>query len=115
MTEATGLTITYGVILFYPNFFFFAVPVLLNIVLLQLKQGSSPLSQWTIAESSDVSREYFTLITEKSPLHENQEGQSYTYEHEHSPEHHLLERCHSVICIMQKHVSFIMEAPFSIL
>lgn len=73
MKEATGLTITYWVLLFYFNFFSFAVTVLLNIVLLQLKQGSSPLSQLTIAESSDVSREYFTLITEKLPLYENQE------------------------------------------
>lgn len=70
------LTVTYGVILFYLNFFFFAATVLLNIVLLQLKQGSSPLVQLTIAESSDVSREYFTLITEKLPLYENQEDQS---------------------------------------
>lgn len=59
MKEATGFTITYGVILFYPNFFFFAVTVLLNVVLLQLKQASSPLGQLTIAESSDVSREYY--------------------------------------------------------
>lgn len=76
MKEATGLTISYGVILFYPNFYFFAVPVLLNIVLLQLKQGSSPLSQLRITESSDVSRQHFTLITEKPPLYENQEDQS---------------------------------------
>lgn len=45
-------------------------------MLLQLKQSSSPLVQLTIAESSDVSREYFTLITEKLPLYENQEDQS---------------------------------------
>lgn len=44
MKEATGFTITYGVILFYLNFFFFAVTVLLNIVLLQLKRGFSPLN-----------------------------------------------------------------------
>lgn len=59
MKEATGFTITYGVILFYLNFFFFAVTMLLNVVLLQLKQGSSPWGQLTIAESSDVSRGYY--------------------------------------------------------
>lgn len=43
----------------------------INIVLLQLKRDFSPQVQLTITDSSDVSRKYFTLITEKLPLYEN--------------------------------------------
>lgn len=115
MKEATGFTITYGVILFYPNFFFFAVTVLLNVVLLQLKQASSPLGQLTIAESSDVSREYYPNYW-TATLKWKSGGSEINIGVMNTPQRAtLLERHHGVICIMQKNVSSIMEGPFLIL
>lgn len=50
----------------------------MNTVLLRLNQDSFPQIQLTIADSSDVSRGYFTLTTEKLSLYENQKDQSLT-------------------------------------
>lgn len=67
-----------GLFYFFFNLFFFDVTFAVdtNIVLLQLKQDSSPQVRLTIADSSDVFREYFTLITEKLPWHKNEKDQS---------------------------------------